>query len=105
MPRSRKSKNQESAPKILPGHVAVKRVTCGKSNCRCARGHRHTAFYHITYSEGVQQRQYIRRAEVEQVRAACQAHRELQAELLTGRRRHTQFMRLVKSMLQDLAEG
>lgn len=103
MPRPRETKDSKSAIKMLPGFVAQVRIRCGKSNCKCARGDRHIAFYHVTYFEGVRQRQYVRRAEVEQVRAACQAHRELQAELLAGRRHYSQFMRLAKAMFREMA--
>lgn len=100
-PRTRKTKNQESAIKMLTGFVAQVRIRCGKSNCKCARGHRHTAFYHVTYSEGVRQRQYIKRAEVEQVRAACAAHKQLQAELLAGRQRYKLILARVRQILRE----
>ena len=36
---------------MLPGHVARVRVRCGKVNCRCARGERHVAHYHVWRSD------------------------------------------------------
>lgn len=102
MPRARETKNLKPAIKMLPGHVARVRIRCGKPNCKCARGERHTAFYHVTYCGGSRFRRYVRKAEVKEIRTACQSHRELQAELLAGRREHKRFMRLVKAMLRDL---
>lgn len=99
------TKNPKEAIKILPGYVACVRVRCGKSNCRCARGQRHVAYYHVTKQGGERERRYIRRAEVEQVRAACQAHRELQAELLAGRRQYSQLIRLAKAMFREMVGG
>jgi hypothetical protein len=98
----KKTKNQESAIKMLPGFVARVRVRCGKTNCKCARGERHIAFYHVTYADGLRSRRYIRKAEVPQVKRACQAHRKLQAELLEGRFRYSQLLRQVKAMLGDM---
>ena len=101
--RVRKTKNQESAPKILPGHVAAKRVRCGKSNCKCTRGERHKAFYHVTYVEGVRSRRYIRKAEVENVSAACQKYRQQQSELREGKRQSSLLIRLAKAMFREMA--
>jgi hypothetical protein len=101
--RVRKTKNQILAPKILPGHVALKLVRCGKSNCKCARGERHKAFYHVTYFEGVRYRRYIHKAEVEHVRAACQEHRQQQSELRKGRRQSSLLIRLAKAMFREMA--
>lgn len=39
----------------------------------------------MTYSKGFRIRHYIRRDQVENVRKACEAHRELQSQLRAGR--------------------
>jgi intergrase/recombinase len=96
--------NQKQAPKILSGHVAVKRIRCGKSNCRCARGAKHIAYYHVTYAEGGRQRQYIRRGEVEQVRAACEVNRVLQIELRHGRAEYKQTMSRARELFRMLSQ-
>lgn len=61
------------------------------------------AFYHVTYDCGVRSRRYIRKAEVEQVRSACQAHKEQQAELARGRRESSLLIKLAKLMFRDMA--
>jgi|ERR1043165_171994 hypothetical protein len=80
-----KTKLENSAIKMLSGFVARVKIRCGKSNCRCSRGVRHVAYYHVTYSSGARLRRYVRRDEVSKLREACEAHRELQAQLRAGR--------------------
>ena len=64
-----KTKTQKVLPKtaseITNGGVYIQRVQCGKSNCKCARGESHTAFYFFTRRGGKLIKFYIRRAEVE----------------------------------------
>ncbi len=82
-----KTKNQNPVTKIsaiLSGHIQQRRVRCGKANCKCARGSLHTAYYHAWDTDGVRYRQYVRRIDVEAVRAACEAHKALQIELRAG---------------------
>ena len=80
-----KTENQNPAIKILPGFIARVRIRCGKPNCRCNRGARHIAYYHVMYLHGFRFRQYVRRNQVEEMREACEAHRKLQAQLRAGR--------------------
>lgn len=65
-------------PKIeaLPGSVHVQRVRCGRSNCRCARGETHEAFYRFWWEDGRLRKAYVRRADLESVRAGCDRWRE-----------------------------
>lgn len=77
------------------------RVRCGKPNCKCSRGERHAAFYHVTYSECLRSRRYIRRIDVAEVTQACQNHRELQAELLTGRQRYKLILARARQILRE----
>lgn len=63
--------------KPQPGTVHAQRVTCGKPNCKCARGERHVAFYRFWRDAGGRLRKaYVRRADVEAVRAACEAWKQ-----------------------------
>jgi hypothetical protein len=72
-PAKRPSKKESRNPaiKMLPGFVATVRVRCSKANCRCTRGDRHIAYYHVTYCDGVRVRKYVRRGALEQMREAC----------------------------------
>lgn len=69
----------------MPGHVQRRMVRCGRPNCRCARGQKHPAFYHIWDAGGRRFQVYVRRADVKRVRAACDRYRALQATLREGR--------------------
>jgi len=78
-------------PGLQPGHVQKRRVKCGKTNCRCAHGKLHDAFYHVWHAEGRRFQRYVQRSQVDDIRAACEAHRALQIQLRAGRAeyRHT----------------
>ena len=96
MPRAEKNKNQNPAIKMLPGFVATVRVRCGKPNCRCARGVRHTAHYLVNYRSGVRSRKYVRRDQLAEVLAACEAHRRLQAQIRAGRTEYRRTLARVR---------
>ena len=102
--RGQKTKTENSAIKILPGFVARVRVRCGKANCRCISGARHTAYYRVTYSRGVRIREYVRRKEVDAVRSACDTHRAVQAQLRAGRVRYKELLAQTRQLFKLLAE-
>jgi hypothetical protein len=54
----------------LPGVVCVQFVRCGRL-CRCATGKGHEAFYRFWREDGKLRKVYIRRGDLERVRAAC----------------------------------
>jgi hypothetical protein len=81
----RGTKNQKATIKMLPGHVARVRVRCGKSNCRCADGERHVAYYHVWHFGGQRRREYIRFGDVAETKAACAARRRVRAVSRAGR--------------------
>ena len=89
-----KPKLENSAIKMLPGFVARVKIRCGKSNCRCSRGARHMAYYHV--------RRYVRRDQVSQLREACEAHRELQARLRAGRGEYRRTLARARELLRML---
>ena len=97
------NKKQNSATKIKLelGHIEQRNVRCGKLNCKCARGQRHTAFYHVWMCDGVRYRRYVRRANVAEVKQACDAHRELQSELRMGRRKYQSLLRQAREILSN----
>jgi hypothetical protein len=99
----RKIKNENSAIKMLPGFVAKVRVRCGKANCRCASGDKHLAHYHVSYSDGLRIRKYVRRDQVAATKAGCEAHRELQRKLRTGRVEYKQMLGRLRELLKLLS--
>jgi hypothetical protein len=96
--KSNKNKSEDPAIKILPGFVAHARIRCGKANCRCGRGDRHTAYYHVTYNYGVRTRKYVRRDQLPEVLAACEAHRNLQAQLRAGRAEYKELLAQTRNL-------
>jgi hypothetical protein len=69
-------------PKTLPGVVCQQWVRCGRPNCRCARGELHGPYcYHFARQNGRLRKRYVRPADVEGVRGACQARQRQRREL------------------------
>ena len=100
--KNAKTKHQNSAIKMLPGFIASVRVRCGKVNCRCKRGTRHLAYYHVTYSRGCRFRKYVRRDQVADVRAACNAYRDLQAQLRAGRAEYKRTLAKMRELIRSM---
>ena len=82
------TKSKKMLPKITSeienGGVYAQAVRCGKSNCKCARGEHHTAFYFFTRRHGKLVKLYVRQAEVEAFagmvkRATAERRRKRQA--------------------------
>jgi hypothetical protein len=66
----------KSLHKTLPGVVCPQWVRCGRPNCRCARGRPHGPYHYRFWREGGRLRkQYVRPAELEEVRGRCEARR------------------------------
>lgn len=64
-----KTKSKEMLPKtaaeILNGGIYRQQVRCGKRNCRCARGEKHTGYYFFTRIGGKLRKRYIRKDQLE----------------------------------------
>jgi len=88
---------------LLNGHIQKRRVRCGKPNCKCANGEPHTAYYHVWHCDGVRYQKYVRRSKVEQVRQACQTHRELQTKLRLGRIEHKHLFARARALFRMLS--
>jgi hypothetical protein len=95
-----KTEGHNSAIKMLPGFVATVRIRCGKLNCRCARGDRHVAHYHVTYCYGARSRRYVRRDQLSELLAACEAHRKLQARLRVGRAEYKESLAQTRKLVK-----
>lgn len=54
----------KTASEIANGGVYLQRVRCGKSNCKCARGETHRAFYFYTRRYGKLIKIYVRKVEL-----------------------------------------
>ena len=69
----------DAAPAIpLEGEVCVQYIRCGKGGCRCSSGQLHGPYHYRIWREGARVRKvYVKSAEVEAVKASCEAHRTL----------------------------
>ena len=99
-----KTKSVKTTTKImsdlLNGHIEKRAVRCGKSNCKCAKGFPHTAFYHVWYADGQRFRKYVRKSQIETLRRKCEQYRQLQIKIRAGRRQHKQMIANVKEFLR-----
>jgi hypothetical protein len=79
-------KSSVPLPKLpLPGVVRPQWVRCGRPGCRCARGELHGPYFAPMWREnGRLRKQYVKRSEVEEVRARCEARRQLRRQLRAG---------------------
>ena len=66
--RSRIAKLIHYAP-LMRATVTVRRVTCGKPGCRCAKGERHPAVYITSRQGGAMRQLFIPREKEEEVRS------------------------------------
>ena len=101
-----KTKESKTATKISdlqPGHIQRRRVRCGKPHCRCAKGARHNAYYHVWHADGRRFQRYVRRSQIDSVRAACQAHRELQVQLRAGRAEYQRTLARARELFRMLS--
>jgi hypothetical protein len=93
-------KTEATSDRIMCGFIQQKRIRCGKPNCRCARGEYHTAFYHVWYSGGFRFRRYVRRADVDELRAACLNYRNLQKQIRNGRQEYKQLFAYARGLIR-----
>ncbi len=72
----------KTTPAKLPGTVQPQWVRCGKRTCKCARGDLHGPYPYRMWRDqrGGQHKQYVKAADVEAVRAACQARQDEERE-------------------------
>jgi hypothetical protein len=79
----RTEKMPEMLHKIpLAGVVCEQWFRCGRPGCRCARGQRHGPYYCRLWREnGRLRKAYVKRSQVEQVRAQCEARRQPRRDL------------------------
>lgn len=88
---------------LQSGHIQKRRVKCGKSNCRCAKGKLHSAYYHIWHADGQRFQRYVRRSQLDRVRAACQAYRELQTQLRAGRAEYKRTLARARELFRMMS--
>ncbi len=111
-----KTKTTKSLPKtigeITTGGVYLQRVRCGKSNCKCARGDTHTAYYFFASRDGKLTKTYIRKSQVKAFsrlvdRAAAERKRQRRTDKSgwDSLRQLRQSLRERDSIIHSLKEG
>ena len=63
---------------FLRGTLSVRTRTCGKPNCRCARGARHTSLYLVQSHSGKMRQICVPKAWEDRVRQAVQDYQQMQ---------------------------
>lgn len=62
----------------LEGEVCEQYIRCGKLGCRCRDGQLHGPYFYRIWRQGTRVRKvYVKAADVEQTRLACEANRRL----------------------------
>jgi hypothetical protein len=63
---------------FLRGTLSVRSRTCGKPNCRCARGELHVSLYVVQSHDGKPRQVYVPQEWEGPIRQAVQNHQEIQ---------------------------
>ncbi len=102
----------KTAGEITNGGLYRQRVRCGKSNCKCARGELHTAFYFFTRRRSKLIKLYVRKAEIEAFavivnQSSFERRRQRQAVKSSGELLRTFRVELLKNrgLIKQLREG
>lgn len=89
----------KTLPKILSGVVLSQMVRCGRLNCCCAQGKPHGPYFYRFYREdGRLRKAYVRPADVEQVREACEARRQHRRDLRAALTNWRQMVEAIREM-------
>ena len=75
--RSRLTRLVHRGP-LLGGTLSLRRVTCGKKGCRCARGERHPALYLVSRRGGKLRQVFIPKELEKEVREWVRTYRDVQ---------------------------
>jgi hypothetical protein len=76
--RSRAAQIVSSYP-LLRGSLSVRKIRCGKPNCKCAQGEPHLSLYLVQSQKGKQRQLYVPKELEGRVRQAVGNYQELQA--------------------------
>jgi hypothetical protein len=98
-------KNQNLTTKIEPlqGHIEVRYLRCGRSNCKCAKGELHGPYNLRRWIiRGQRRSEYVKKGDVLATKAACEKHKREQRQARQQWREALQILRTFKSHLFDL---
>ena len=83
----------------LPGVVLPQWIRCGKSNCRCALGELHGPYHYRFWREnGKLRKQYVKKADVDEIRARCQARQQWNRDLQDSENLYQEMLSLLRQV-------
>ena len=89
--------------KALTGTVCAQMVRCGKATCKCAIGKLHGPYhYYFSRDNGSLTKRYIRKADVQQTRAACNSRGAQETQI---RRLIQTNQQLFGSLIAEVRKG
>lgn len=98
-----KIKSANVLPKTMPGTVHAQYVKCGKSNCKCADGELHGAYYyHFIRVGGRLKKRYLKADEVRQVQKACLLRQQQERKRHTINADNWRHLRELRSELREI---
>ena len=105
LPRARREKNsKKNATKIrpLPGLLEARYVTCGKPNCRCAKGQLHGPYFCRRWVvDGNRRSTYIRKQAISDVKVAISAFKHKRESSRKQRRRGDELLNLLRMIRRE----
>jgi hypothetical protein len=97
--KKRRFVHKTAAVEPLPGSLHIAWVRCGKVGCKCAQGMLHGPYWRRQWRErGQTRREYVKRADVEQIRAALALWRVRHPPARTLRQELVVLRRLVRRL-------
>jgi hypothetical protein len=101
----RKTKTRKVLPKmdvlIANGSLHVQKVRCGKSNCRCAKGSPHTAYYFFSRIQGKQYKSHIPKYLVEEFSRKLEECTRWKKEFSEVVRKSNQLLKEYRASLRE----
>lgn len=97
-------KSEENTTKIepIPGFLEARYVTCGKPNCKCAKGELHGPYFCRRWvADGGRCSKYVRKRDIAEVKEGISAFKQ---ERKSRRRQHGQgndLLRLLKMIRRE----
>lgn len=87
----------------LSGAVCAQYRRCGKRNCHCRTGEPHGPYFFRFWRQGGKLRkEYVRRDEVSEARAACRRSHQQQAQQRQQRTASQELLRSMRQLLKDM---
>jgi hypothetical protein len=100
-PTDEATKQADPLPKT--GAVCPQWVRCGRPTCRCSRGRFHGPYHCLFWREGGRLRKrYVRLADADAVRAACNERRRRERDAREATRAARQEWRALLALLKEI---